>query len=127
MRLLENLEYAATRALYPAHDLFVLASSNERAAISPAEAMSAGLAVVSGSDNGTNYFVLPGETGLIFPDGDFAAMAACVERLAADPAELARMGRAARARIAEHFAPADYARRFADVIARRFGSAEAEA
>src|SRR5690606_13626324 len=61
VRVQENLAFEAMPRLYPAFDLFVLASSAERAAISPAEAMAAGLPVVCGSDNGTNYLILPGE------------------------------------------------------------------
>lgn len=125
VQIQENLAFAAMPGLYPAFDLFVLASSSERAAISPVEAMSAGLPAVCGSDNGTNYFILPGETGFVFPDRDFTAMAGIVERLAADPAELARMGMAARRHIAENYSPASYARRFEDVVARRFGLASA--
>ena len=123
VRLREHLPFEAMPGLYPDFDLFVLASSAERAAISPVEAMAAGLPAVCGSDNGTNYFILPGETGFVFPDGDFAAMARIVERLAAGPAELERLGRAARRHIAENYAPASYARRFEDLVARRFGPA----
>ena len=76
--------------------------------------------MVAGSDNGTNYAIRPDETGFVFPDGDFAAMAERVGALAAAPAALERMGRAARRLIADEYAPADYARRFEAVLARRF-------
>jgi glycosyltransferase involved in cell wall biosynthesis len=125
VQMQENLPFEAMPQLYPAFDLFVLASSSERAAISPVEAMSAGLPAICGSDNGTNYFILPGETGFVFPDRDFNAMAGIIERLAADPGELARMGKAARRHVAEYYSPAGYARRFEDLVARRFGLASA--
>ena len=82
--------------------------------------MAAGLAVVCGSDSGTNYFIVPGENGFVFPDRDFAAMAGFVERLAADPAELARVGAAARRHMAQSYSPASFARRFENLVARRF-------
>jgi glycosyltransferase involved in cell wall biosynthesis len=121
VQLKENLHFEEMRRLYPDFDLFILASSNERGGIARAEAMAAGLAVVCGSDSGTNFLIVPGENGFIFPDRDFAAMAGIVERLAADPAELARLGLAARRHIAECYSPASYARRFEDLVARRFG------
>jgi glycosyltransferase involved in cell wall biosynthesis len=119
--LIENLDYLAMRALYPAYDLFVLPGSRERAAISLAEAMSSGLPVVAGADNGTTYFVEEGETGFVFPDGDFRVMTARIEGLAADRPELARMGRNAARVIAEQYSPAAWERRLMDILARRFG------
>lgn len=119
--ILENLDYARTRALYAENDLFVLASSDEPAAISPAEAMAAGIPVVCGSDNGTTYLIEPGETGFVFPDGDFAAMAERVGFFAENPAEVARMGRNGLRAAAGTWSPAAYARRLSDVVARRFG------
>ena len=121
MTVLRNLDYAASRRLYAGHDLFVLASSREPAAISPAEAMAAGLPVICGSDNGTNYLVQPGETGFVFPDGDFAELSRRIAHFVETPSETERMGRAALRAIAETYAPEDYARRLADIVARRFG------
>ncbi len=116
-----NLPYEDSRRLYAEHDVFLLASSREPAAISPAEAMAAGLPVVCGSDNGTNYLIEPGETGFIFPDGDFEALAAQIDHFVASPSEVARMGRNARARILADFSPDAYARRLMSVVERRFG------
>ena len=98
----------------------VLASSAERAAVSPMEALAAGIPVICGSDNGTNFVVREGETGYVFPDGDFPAMAARVADLVADPAAAARMGRAGRRLIETEFSPAAAARRFESILARHF-------
>ncbi len=105
VRILENLDYARTRTLYAEHDLFVLASSDEPAAISPAEAMAAGIPVVCGSGNGTTYLIDPGQTGFVFPDGDFAEMAARIGFFAENPPEIARMGRNGLRVIAETYSP----------------------
>ena len=120
VRIRENLNYAASRRLYAEHDLLVLASSAERAAVSPMEALAAGIPVICGSDNGTNFVLREGETGYVFPDGDFPAMAARVADLVADPAAAARMGRAGRRLIETEFSPAAAARRFESILARHF-------
>lgn len=59
-----------------------------------AEAMLSGVAVI-GSDSGAIPEVI-GDAGLIFPEGDVAALAACLKRLQADPtlrSDLAERGR----------------------------------
>lgn len=121
VRLLANLDYAASRRLYAGHDVFLLASSREPAAVSPAEAMAAGLPAICGSDNGTNYLITPGETGFVFPDGDFAELGRRIGHFVAAPSEAARMGRAALRSIETDYTPAAYARRLAEIVARRFG------
>jgi glycosyltransferase involved in cell wall biosynthesis len=120
VRLVDNLDHAASRRLYGAHDLLVLASSRERASVAPVEALAAGLPVICGADNGTNFFVRPGETGFIFPDGDFAEMARLIDGLAARPDEIRRLGLAGRRMIETEYSPAAAARRFEDAVARRF-------
>lgn len=121
VRLLQNLDYAASRRLYAEHDVFVLASSREPAAVSPAEAMAAGLPAICGSDNGTNYLIAPGATGFVFPDGDFAELGRRIGHFVAEPSEVERMGRAALRSIETDYTPAAYARRLAEIVARRFG------
>ncbi len=123
VRLRENLSHAESLAEYPRHDLMLLASSRERASIAPAEALACGVPALCGSDNGTNYFVVPGETGEIFGDRDFAAMADRVRAFAEDPEARARMGAAGRRLIEREYSPARFAERFEAVLARRFGLA----
>lgn len=62
-----------------------------------------------------------GETGFVFPDGDFARMAGHVAWCAAHPAELDRMGRAARALIAAEYSPERYVARLGAILATRCG------
>jgi len=65
--------------------------------------------------------VRPGETGEIFPDRDFEAMAAQVRAFAAAPEARARMGAAGLRLIEREYSPARFAERFEAVLARRFG------
>ncbi len=58
-------------------------------------------------------FVLPGETALMVPPGDTAALRRAIERLAADPALRARLGAAARRFVERRFALDAFARGFA--------------
>ena len=120
VRIVENLDHAASRRLYAEHDLLVLAGSRERASVAPVEALAAGLPAICGSDNGTNFFVRPGETGFVFPDGDFEEMARLIDGFADRPDEIRRMGLAGRRMIESEYSPAAAARRFEGAVARRF-------
>ncbi len=67
------------------------------------EAQAAGLPVVAWATAGVPEVVRNGETGLLAPAGDVAALAGAVERLLGDPSLRREMGRAARARVgADH-------------------------
>ncbi len=65
------------------------------------EAMASGVPVV-GSDSGEIPFVL-GEAGLLFPEGDFKALAASLSRLRQDQALRRALVAAGRSRVLEHF------------------------
>ncbi len=65
------------------------------------EAMSCGVPVV-GSSSGEIARVI-GEGGLIYPEGDIAALAAALRRLADDPACGAALGQRGRKRVLEHY------------------------
>jgi len=67
------------------------------------EAMAAGVACVSTPVGGVPEIVADGETGLLVPERDPAALADALRALAGDPARLVRMGAAARRRAEERF------------------------
>jgi glycosyltransferase involved in cell wall biosynthesis len=77
------------------------------------EAMSCGLPVI-GSSSGEIPNVV-GDAGLIFPEGDVPALAAAIERLAANPALCAELGRRGRARVLANYTQAALARKYYDV------------
>jgi glycosyltransferase involved in cell wall biosynthesis len=77
------------------------------------EAMSCGVPVV-GSSSGEIPQVI-GEGGLVYPEGDIAALAAALRRLADDPALQDELGRRGRARVLEHYTQAALARRYYDI------------
>jgi glycosyltransferase involved in cell wall biosynthesis len=65
------------------------------------EYMASGLPVVASDVGDLARVVRHGETGLICPPDDPAALAAALGRLADDPASARRMGRAGRAQVFE--------------------------
>lgn len=69
------------------------------------EAHAVGTPVVASNTGGIPAVVADGETGLLVPPGDPAALAAAVNRLLGDDALRERMGRAARARYETRFGP----------------------
>ena len=79
-------------------DLFLLPSESESFGLAALEAMSCGVPVIASRVGGVPEVVVDGETGLLAPVGDVAAMAAHVVRLLADAPLRARLGAAARQR-----------------------------
>jgi glycosyltransferase involved in cell wall biosynthesis len=67
------------------------------------EAMAAGKPVVATNGGGVPEIVVHGETGLLVPMGDSAAMADAVCQLLADPPRARKMGDRGRQRVLEHF------------------------
>ena len=70
------------------------------------EAAAAGLPVVAAAHGGLEEIVRDGETGLLVPPGDAAALAGALRRLAADEGLRTRLGEAAGRDAAERFSPA---------------------
>ena len=79
------------------------------------EGMSLGLPTVASDYGGNPWVVRDGETGLIFPRRDPAALAGAMERLMNSSGERAAMGRAARALYEREFTGAAFARRVEEV------------
>jgi N-acetyl-alpha-D-glucosaminyl L-malate synthase BshA len=79
-------------------DLFLLPSETESFGLAALEAMSCGVPVIASRVGGVPEVVIDGETGLLAPVGDVAAMAAHVVRLLADAPLRARLGAAGRRR-----------------------------
>lgn len=85
---------ADVEELLAATDVFVLPSSYEGHPLSVMEAMAAGRPVVATAVGGVPEIVRDGETGLLVPPGDVAALAGAMRRLARDPGLRAALGRA---------------------------------
>lgn len=84
-------------------DILVLPSINEGFANAALEGMSSGLPVIVSDAGGNPEAVVHGETGIVFPNGDHAALADAVIDLARDPERARAMGRAGRQRVVSMF------------------------
>ena len=84
------------------------------------EAMSCGVPVV-GSSSGEIPHVI-GDAGLVFPEGDVAALRAQLARLAADPALRTQLALLGRERVLAHYTQAAIARRHVAVYRAMFES-----
>ncbi len=111
------VEHTAVPAVLASLDVLVLPSAYEEMGSVLTEAMASGLPVVASDVGGIPEVVRDGQTGLLVPPGDVAALAAALDRLAADPGLRARLSAGARARAAEYAWP-QLAERVAAVYAR---------
>jgi glycosyltransferase involved in cell wall biosynthesis len=95
-------------------DLFAMVSEPSGCPNASIEAMAAGLAVVATDVGGAREQIVHGETGLLVPRGDAAALGEAIGALAHDPARREALGRAAHARALARYdvkrMASDYAR-----------------
>jgi glycosyltransferase involved in cell wall biosynthesis len=83
--------------------IFVLPSRSEGISLTLLEAMACGLPVVATRVGGTPEVVLDGQTGLLVPPGDPAALADAILRMRRDDETARRMGEAGRRRVERDF------------------------
>lgn len=90
-------------------DVFAMPSTWEGFGVAALEAEAMEVPVVASNVHGIPDVVLDGETGLLVPPRDPRALASALERLASDADLRRRLGRAARAFVAEHYSWEDNA------------------
>jgi L-malate glycosyltransferase len=84
-------------------DIFVLPSISEALSNALMEAMACGCCAVASEAGGNPELVRDRENGLLFPPGDSAALAACLDLLLGDPALRARLAAAGAERMRKEF------------------------
>jgi glycosyltransferase involved in cell wall biosynthesis len=105
---LRNVEFTGQvapermRGLYDAADIYLNGSTVDNMPLSILEAYAAGLAVVTTDAGGIPYIVRDGETGLLAPAGDHAALAARALALLDDAGLAARVIAGARAEVGRY-------------------------
>lgn len=100
-----NVPYEQMASIYARHDVLVLPSRNEPFGMVVLEAMAHGLAVIVSDTTGSKSCVIPGETGLIFPSDDLAALGDALAQLVDEPELVASMGTRGRQFVARHASP----------------------
>ena len=103
-----NLPFAEVQRLYAAHDLFVLPSQGEPAAVSLLEAMAHSLAVICSDTNGTACYILPGRNGSVFRSGDAQHLAACIAEAVQDRKRLMELGAEGYRQVLDEHRPVRY-------------------
>jgi glycosyltransferase involved in cell wall biosynthesis len=115
-------------AILAASDIGLLCSHEEGFSNAVLEGMAAGLPMAVTAVGGNSEAVVDGESGLVVPARDSAALATAIGRLAGDAALRRRMGEAGRRRVVERFSVASFVERHRALYAAlRAGRAPFEA
>ena len=110
-----NLPFGEVQRLYAAHDLFVLPSQGEPAAVSPLEAMAHSLPVICSDTNGTACYIQPGRNGFVFRSGDARHLAACIAEAVQDRDRLKQLGAGSYRQVLEEHPPDQYVNALVDM------------
>jgi glycosyltransferase involved in cell wall biosynthesis len=89
-------------ALFDAHDIYLFPSLYEPFSLTLILGLHAGIPTVASDAGGNIEIVADGQTGLLFPRGDAAALGECVRRLVAEPATRAMIADGGAARAGQH-------------------------
>lgn len=103
--------------LLPLLDLFLLPSEQESFGLAALEAMACSVPVIASNVGGLPELITHGESGYLFPMGDFEAMGAAAESLVRDKELHERMSRGARKR-AERFSESKIIDRYENLYRR---------
>jgi glycosyltransferase involved in cell wall biosynthesis len=117
--LADRLSFGELRDLYARASMIVLPlreSINPSGITSLFEAMAMGKPVIASDVGIMREYVTHGETGLLVPPGDAAALRAAISHLAAHPEEGRRLGQAGRAMLERTLSMEAFADRFAAAI-----------
>lgn len=111
-----NLEYIQLQREYCAHDLYVLPSENEPAAMSHLEAMSQGLPVICSDSNGTDDYITEGVNGYVFQTNALDDLTEKIEAIISDRNVLVEMGCQSRTIVEQNYLPTHFCSQFNDML-----------
>jgi glycosyltransferase involved in cell wall biosynthesis len=104
--------------LFQASDMLVVPEPHAAPPIALLQAQAAGLPVVATDSPSLRSHIEHGRTGLLYPPGDFKALAAAVLQLMENPAECVKSGAAARAAMQSAQTPIQEAQQYIELIQR---------
>jgi glycosyltransferase involved in cell wall biosynthesis len=117
-----QLPRSAIVSLYRQASVVAMPSTEEGLGLVAAESLLTGTPVVAYNSGGVTDLVVDGETGILCPPGDSAAMAGSLNALLSDPARARRMGATGRERMLGRFTPDHVARTYEGIYTRVAGS-----
>jgi glycosyltransferase involved in cell wall biosynthesis len=110
------------KEIFPKADMFVLPSHAEGYGMSVLEAMAHAIPVVASSVGALPEIIRDGVDGYLVPPGDVTSLRDAILALAGDAQTRAAMGRAARARVEQHFSIAAFQARLGELYQSVAGS-----
>ncbi len=114
--LYKNLPKKQVGEIYKNSDIYILTSTQEPASISVIESMAYSTLSISGTDNGTADYIIPGVTGEVFKDCDENDLFDKINMILSDKDTVPKMGRAAYQHVCEQFQFANYYSTFVKMI-----------
>lgn len=108
VELMTNVKPREMDRYYKETDLFILASTHEQASVSVVEAMSYSIPAISGTDNGTADYIIPGVTGEVFEDCDEEDLYAKIREILVRQDGIPQMGAAAYKSVCENYVFENY-------------------
>jgi glycosyltransferase involved in cell wall biosynthesis len=112
IEMYENVSEERLAELYRGARLFVLSSNEEGLGLVLAEAMASGTPVVSTDCGGPSTLIKDGDTGVLVPTGDAAALADRMLHVLTHPDKAVAMGQAGRERVENEFSISAAGERF---------------
>lgn len=111
----KNMEYEDLQEEYFNHDLYVLPSEYEPAAVSHLEAMAQGIPVICSDTNGTRWYINEGKNGYIFKTNNKKSLKYNIEKIISDKNKLIEMGAESRRIIKRKHLPKHFCDKFEDI------------
>lgn len=121
VRVKTNIPFSQMEKAYVDHDLFVLPSRNENAAVSVLEAMSFGLPVISSDSGGERCYVEPGVNGYLFKTDDLRDLEDKICRVVMDRNHLVSMGNYSIELVRNKYSHEKFCMNMARILKNSFG------